>query len=234
MLPKYLRCQQHIWNIDHNQLLSMASLPNQFLTTMFENRQRLLDDALETHNTGELKEIVEGFSNRSDTLRNERFKSNLDTIVACVAFKRSCGIGVGRWLNIHHPDLDEKKKQKLKDLCKFSAGIFKNWDIVKHNLTSSRMRVVDARELSLRKLYDARNISWCQGERRQHPPSSPKPKDDEPVKEYDETKYIAILQKIQEEQILNNVNFDEDQANLIADRIRKDLLQICHTAKERI
>ena len=139
---------------------------------MFENRQRLLDDALETHNTGELKEIVEGFSNRTDTLRNERFKSNLDTIVACVAFKRSCGIGVGRWLNIHHPDLDEKKKQKLKDLCKFSAGIFKNWDIIKHNLTSSRMRVVDAREFSLRKLYDARKISWCHGEKRQHPPSS--------------------------------------------------------------
>ena len=48
-----------------------------------------------------------------------------------------------------------------------------------------------------------------------------KEKHDNTQQEYDETKYANIVGKIKDEQILEGVGFDEDQAVLIGDRIKK-------------
>ena len=207
-------------------------MANDFLNTVFEDRQLQLEDAIGNHNAGELSDIVEGFVTRTTVLKQEKFQATLDTVVACVAFKRLCGTGVGRWMRTNCPTWDDRKRNRIIEMCKFSAAIFRNWEAIKHNLTNSSMREVDAKDFSLRRLYEARKSSWCRGERRQHPPCEPPPNEPETTKEYDEQKYIAILQKIKDEQILNTIYFNDDQANLIADRIREDLLKICKAGRD--
>ena len=63
----------------------MSNRPNEFIVTVFENRQNLLAAALANHNASQLRDIVSRFSNRIEVLKNQKFKSNLDTIVACIA-----------------------------------------------------------------------------------------------------------------------------------------------------
>ena len=58
-----------------------------------------------------------------------------------------------------------------------------------------------------------------------------KEKHDNTQQEYDETKYAIIVGKIKDEQILEGVGFDENQAVLIADRIKKDLVDMCREAR---
>ena len=58
-----------------------------------------------------------------------------------------------------------------------------------------------------------------------------KEKHDNTQQEYDETKYANIVGKIKDEQILEGVGFDEDQAVLIGDRIKKDLVDMCREAR---
>ena len=70
-------------------------MANDFLNTVFEDRQLQLEDAIGNHNAGELSDIVEGFVTRTTVLKQEKFQATLDTVVACVAFKRLCGTGVG-------------------------------------------------------------------------------------------------------------------------------------------
>ena len=144
-------------------------MANDFLNTVFEDRQLQLEDAIGNHNAGELSDIVEGFVTRTTVLKQEKFQATLDTVVACVAFKRLCGTGVGRWMRTNCPTWDDRKRNRIIEMCKFSAAIFKNWEVIKHNLTNSSMREVDAKDFSLRRLYEARKSSWCRGERRQHP-----------------------------------------------------------------
>ena len=204
----------------------MSNRPNEFIVTVFENRQNLVAAALATHNASQLRDIVSRFSNRTEVLKNQKFKSNLDTIVACIAFKRRCGMGVGKWMKLHCRHWDPKKRSRITELCKFSAAIYMNWELIKHNLTNSAMTEVDARNFSLRKLYEARNLSWCLGEAKRNSRKS-KPKNDDASQAYDEGKYLNILKKIKDEKILDEVSFDEDQADLIADRIKEDLHDLC-------
>ena len=161
-------------------------LANDFLNTIFEDRHVQLEDAIRTYDTGELSNIVDRFASRTTALQHEKFRANLDLVVVCVAFKRSCGTGVGRWMNTNCPTWDGRKCDRIIEMCKFSAGIYKNWEVIKHNLTNSSMRDVDARDFSLRRLYEARKSSWCRGERRQHPPCEPSPQEIKPTREYDE------------------------------------------------
>ena len=81
----------------------MASRPNGFLIDAFKDRalrcETLLASSVATHDIDELKNLVDRFAERTERLRNQRFQNNLDTIINCVAFKRSCGMGVGKWLN---------------------------------------------------------------------------------------------------------------------------------------
>ena len=210
----------------------MASRPNGFLIDAFEDRETLLASSVANHNIDELKNLVDRFAARTERIRNERFQNNLDTIVNCVAFKRSCGMGVGKWLKLHCAGWDQKKKSKIINLCKFSAGIFRNWDLIVHNLTDASMSQVDARDFTLRKLYEARNISFCQREKRQNTSEEVTSKPDEVNQEYDETKYIRNLEHIKNSEILNDVSFDPSQANLIASRIKDDLQKLCKEAGE--
>ena len=92
------------------------------------------------------------------------------------------------------------------------------------------MGEVDAREFTLRKFYEARKFSWCLAEIKQNSTKNPTEKQDNTQQEYDETKYLNIVQKIKDEQLLEGVGFDEDQAVLIGDRIKKDLVDMCREA----
>ena len=141
-------------------------------------------------------------------------------------------MGVGKWLKLHCAVWDQRKKSKIMELCKFSAGIFRNWDQIVHNLTSTTMSEVDARDFTLRKFYEARNLSWCLGEKRQNTADEGTVKPDEINQEFDETKYVSNMDHIKNSGILNDVSFDPSQANLIASRIKTDLQKLCKEANE--
>ena len=210
----------------------MARRLNEFLVDAFENRQTLLANSLDNSDVDQLKDVVSGLTERTERLRNDRFQNNLDTIVSCVAFRRSCGMGVGKWLGIHCRQWSQRKRSKITELCKLSAGVFKNWDCIVHNLTNSAMSEIDARDFTIRKFYNARNQSWCLAEKRQSMSDKSAAKPEDSHQEYEETKYENILEYIKHSQVLDDVNFDSSQADLIADRLKDDLHKLCKKAIE--
>ena len=210
-----------------------ATRPNEFLVRAFDDRQVLLEAAMANHSTEQIRNLIIGLKQRSETNKNERFQNILDTVIACVAFKRLCGGGVGKWMTDHCQNLDERVRASITERCKFSAAIFMKWDIIVHNLTNSEMKVVDARDFTLRKLYNATNPGWCNRERKQNvgPGATKPPPAVVDVQEYDEILYRNIMDNITNSGILRNVNFDPVQAELIADRIKVDLHKLCDEAR---
>jgi hypothetical protein len=192
----------------------------------------LLETSLANHTADQLKDLIIALKQQSETQRNNRFQNTLDTIIACVSFKRLCGTGVGKWLGEHCPDLDPRVSATITERCKLSAAIFMNWGTIVHNLTNSEMEDVDPRDFTLRKLYNARNISWCLREKKNVEPETAKPTAVENKQEYDEALYNSILDNIKNSGILQGVNHDSVQAGLIAERIRSDLQKICKDARE--
>ena len=113
----------------------------------------------------EIKDLVIGLKRISNTRKDGRFRNILDTVVQCVALKRMCGTGVGKWLNEHCPDIAENVCASITEQCKFSATIFKLWETIVHNLTNSDMEGVDPRNSTIRDLYEARKLKWCLSEK---------------------------------------------------------------------
>merc|ERR1712039_916863 len=91
--------------------------------------------------------------------KNEKFKNLLDIVVSCVALKRSCCMGVGKWLNDHSHITEEKIRARITEKCRLSATIFREWNTIVHNLTNSEMVGLDPRDFTLRKLYEARKFT---------------------------------------------------------------------------
>ena len=210
-----------------------ATRPNEFLVRAFDDRQVLLEAAMANHSTEQIRNLIIGLKQRSETNKNERFQNILDTVIACVAFKRLCGGGVGKWMTDHCQNLDPSVRASITERCKFSAAIFMKWDIIVHNLTNSEMKGVDARDLTLRKLYEARDPGWCNREKKQNvaPGTTKPPPAVVDAQEYDEMLYRNIMDNIRNSGILRNVNFDPVQADLIAERIKFDLHILCDEAR---
>jgi hypothetical protein len=213
--------------------MANARRQNEFMLTAFDDRQMLLQTSLANHTVDQLKDLVIALKRNSEIHRNNRFQNTLDTIIACVSFKRLCGTGVGKWLGDHYQNLDPRLRASITERCKLSAAIFMNWDTIVHNLTNSEMEDVDPRDFTLRKLYNARNISWCLREKKQNAEQeSTKPPAVENKQEYDEALYNSVLNNIKDSGILQCVNHDSVQADLIAARIKSDLQKICKEARE--
>ena len=210
--------------------MANASRPNAFLLTIFEDRQELLDAAMANQSANEIKDSVIELTRISSAQKDGRFRNILDTVVQCVALKRMCGTGVGKWLNENCPDIAENVRASITEQCKFSATIFRLWDAIVHNLTNSEMEGVDPRNFTIRDLYEARKLKWCLAEKNQKVPkkSTNTPTDEQ---EYDETLYQSIIDRISDSRILHGVNFDPAQADLIADRIKSDLKRMCENAR---
>ena len=79
--------------------MAIAQRPNQFLTTIFEDRELYLEMAVANYSTADLSNTIIGLEAVTERQKNEKFKNLLDTVVSCVALKRSFGMGVGKWLN---------------------------------------------------------------------------------------------------------------------------------------
>ena len=91
----------------------------------------------------------------------------------------------------HCQNLNASVRASITERCKFSAAIFMKWDIIVHNLTNSGMKGVDARDLTLRKLYEARDPGWCNHEKKQNvaPGTTKPPPAVVDAQEYDEILY---------------------------------------------
>ena len=62
------------------------------------------------------------------------------------------------------PNFAHLSKEELSKFCdKVNEAnvVFDSWDVIVSNLTDHRMDQIDARGLSVRQLYLAKNINWC-------------------------------------------------------------------------
>ena len=211
--------------------MALAQRPNQFLTTIFEDRELYLEMAVATYSTTDLSNTIIGLEAVAERQKNEKFKNLLDIVVSCVALKRSCGMGVGKWLNDHSHITEEKICARITEKCKLSATIFREWNTIVHNLTNSEMVGLDPRDFTLRKLYEARKFTWCLKELAQNEGKS-SAKHAEERKEYSEPLYRDIIQNVRNSGILQGVSFDPVQAELIGNRIKDDLKKMCKNATQ--
>ena len=74
--------------------MALAQRPNQFLTTSFEDRELYLEMAVANYSTADLSNTIIALEAVAvaERQKNEKFKNLLDTVVSCVALKRSCGM----------------------------------------------------------------------------------------------------------------------------------------------
>ena len=108
--------------------------------------------------------------------------------------------------------------------AKFSHGIFYEWDIIAKNLAQAN---VDPRGLSLRKLYNAKSKNFCNREAKQDSDPVPLPEKPSPVPSYDERKLQQLFNFLQNLSILDDVSFDKEQGELIADRVKTEIARLC-------
>ena len=83
---------------------------------------------------------------------------------------------------------------------------------------------IDARKFSIYQFYRARTFSWCVNYNNMHGTTS---RGESERPEYDETKYLAVLNLVRTSQLLEDVSKSTEQAKLIASRFNKDLQNMC-------
>ena len=114
-----------------------------------------------------------------------------------------------------------------KEMCKFCAKVneasvvFGSWDTIVKNLTDSRMDQIDARRLSVRQFYLAKNINWCLS----YNEILRKKGKNEHDAPYPEEKYNDIFQYIINSGILDDVNNNPQVAAIIGGRLQSDMVR---------
>ena len=140
-------------------------------------------------------------------------------------------MGHGMWLSAHCPAMSERDRSRITEKIKYCVGVFKKWDTIVHNLNNSAITDVDARDFTLKKFYFAAKLSWCFKEQDQNKKPATVAPTTPPTQAYDEQKFQGMVNYIRNSNILNDVSFNPDQADLIADRLKKALQDICEAAR---
>lgn len=201
--------------------------PNSFLANDFNNRQDRVRDMQSDHTVGQMPNVIENLENTNERRREHKWKNTKDIIIACVTLKQLCGGQVGRWLNNqNHPN-----KNRITELCKWSAAVYKDWDEIVKILSKSEMRSVNVKDYNLRNLYDVRGKAWQKREEKRNVRQKKTVKDPPPEQQFDENIYQDILLNINDSTILEGVSHDHDQVDLFVERLREDMKKICDEAQ---
>ena len=117
--------------------------------------------------------------------------------------------------------LSEKEMSKFCAKVNEASVVFDSWDTIVKNLTDSRMDQIDARRLSVRQFYLAKNINWCLSYNELLRIKG-KNEDESP---YPEDKYNDIFQYIINSGILDDVNNNPQVAAIIGGRLQSDMVR---------
>ena len=209
-------------------------MANTFLNDVFDDKEDRVERTVDNNDADQLSHIC---ARRTDFLHrslNRKFRDTLRDVVRFYSFRESIDTTVGRYLRREHPNWTITRRNGIRDYCKFAAGIFENWDCIVYNLTLGHMKEVDARNFGLRKLYNCKKRPYCEVERTQaiQPKKVPKQKAEIITPEFDEAKYRVIKNAVTNSDILGNVDYNEDQARLIAQRLENDMLKMCRRVQQ--
>ena len=104
-----------------------------------------------------------------------KFSNVLEEVIARYTFQTLCDqiipkISVGAWLE-NISDLNPTQITNFVARSMFAIAIFDYWADIVANLQDPRITLVDARDLCLRKLYDARMHHWVMSEQDRRNPA---------------------------------------------------------------
>ena len=197
-------------------------MANAFLTDAFTDRVQLV--AAESQNTSQqITDTIVQLHRDINDENDRRWETLLRTVVNCVALQRSCGQGVGVWLRRNHPDWTEKQRKRLTEMVTFSKGIYNEWGSIVENLTQPKMLLVNPKLFTLRKLYNSRNESWCERERRQVEKKAAGTGRTIVQQEYDQTKFEEVVQGIIRNDIMADVSHDSEQLDHFVRQLKSRL-----------
>ena len=174
--------------------------------------------------------FLNGIPRDDDEHLNEIFKNTLIKITVGVVYKHRCLANTryssfGAWLGAQPQGAyGNINKARLCDRITHVTYVFRDWDTIVHNLTNPQMVNIDARKFSIYQFYRARTFSWCVNYNNMHGTTS---RGESERPEYDETKYLAVLNLVRTSQLLEDVSKSTEQAKLIASRFNKDLQNMC-------
>ena len=194
----------------------------------FSDRHRQLADMEASETIDTVKNKVLMYERRNELLLNRKFQNNRNRILSLVCFRNFCANTPERtcrvWLSNNCAELLPREISSIAEHAKFSWKIFTSWDIIAENLSILQ---IDHRDLSLRKLYNAVKLAWCVREFKQSNKTLPPPPSTPIVPVFNEHKLQRIIAEIRRTCILDDVQFDQEQAKLISDRIVGEINRMC-------
>ena len=161
-------------------------------------------------------------------------QSTLDRIVTGECFRLLClsrrynpdgYTSFGVWLtNRTGQQMNGDDRRKICAQMTEVKMICKDWDVIVNNLTHGEMTHVDARRFSINQFYRARKMKFCNDQQRLNGPA---PQPLEIIAEYDQDDYQSIMQEVIDTDILGKIAYDEEQAKLICERFRAEVMALC-------
>ena len=173
-----------------------------------------------------------------ETILDTQFEHTKQEVIVGYCYKQRCLAGTGyvsfgHWL-ADAPDmahLSPLERDRICDKISQVTIVFEQWETIVEHLTMPSMRVIDARTYSIYQLSRAVGINWCMRQRdnllRKRPGA--------PVRNpcYSQEKFQQIMDCVRNTGILDDVSHSREQAGLIADQFRDEILALCNPPDER-
>ena len=181
-----------------------------YFTTLTQTRESILDTQFE--HTKE--EIIMGYTYKQKCLSGSGYRS------------------FGHWL-ANAPDmlhLSPLERDRICDKISQVTTVFEKWETIVENLTMPSMNVIDARRYSIYQLSRAVGINWCIRQR----DNLIRKRQIAPVRNpcYSQEKFQQLIACVRTTGILDDVSHSRDQARLIADQFREEILALCNPSEQ--
>ena len=158
------------------------------------------------------------------------FELTKEEIIIGYCFKRRCLEGTGylsfgAWIATAPmmAHLTETEKDVVCNKISVVTTVFEKWDTIIENLTRPSMHVIDARKYSIYQFSRAINYNWCVRQRNE---LLRKGRGDVENTYYSQDKFREIMDLVESNGISTDVAHCRDQAQLLADQFRKEVLAL--------
>ena len=167
-----------------------------------------------------------------ETMLDLQFELTKEEIIIGYCFKRRCLEGTGylsfgAWI-ANAPmmaHLTDVEKDVVSDKISVVTTVFEKWDTIVENLTRPSMQVIDARKYSIYQFSRAINYNWCVRQRNE---LLRKGRGDVENTYYSQDKFREIMDLVESSGILTDVAHCRDQARLLANQFRDEVLALCN------
>lgn len=176
---------------------------------------------------------VTSLTRSQEELLDVQFEFTKEEIIIGYCYKIKCLQGTGytnfgSWLaNTNNPTIANVLPPDREKICEkigHVTTVYERWETIVENLSMPSMQILDARRFSIYQLSRAVCINWCVRTRNNMlqrrglvPPNG----------YYDQTKFQQIMALVVSTGILDDVSKCREQAKIMADQFRKEILELC-------